>query len=106
MRFLSFVACLMLPCVAAAQTDNPGAGIPLAVADARAAWIGNLRYDLRLTVPEAATAAVEGTTTIALDLKTAAEPLVIDFATSREHVKSVTANGTDAAFTWVNGHIV
>jgi aminopeptidase N len=106
MRFGFILACLMLPGMAAAQTANPGAGIPIEIADARAARIGNLRYNLQIAVPDVATAPVEGTTTITFDLKTASEPLVVDFATSREHVKSVKANGSDASFTWVNGHIV
>ena len=31
---------------------------------------------------------------------------MLDFETSREHVKSVEANGKPSAFTYVNGHIV
>ena len=38
--------------------------------------------------------------------KDASTPLVLDFETSRDHVKSVEANGRAAAFTYVNGHIV
>jgi aminopeptidase N len=91
---------------ALAQTMNPAPGVPLDVATARAANIGNLRYDLSLSIPAAIGTPLSGRTTIRLTLKDAAQPLVIDFETSREHVKSVEANGRPAEFTYVNGHIV
>jgi aminopeptidase N len=105
MRF-AWLFLLLIPCLAAAQTATPGPGIPLDVADARAARIANLRYRLELTVPRAAAEPLSGAMTIAFDLKTAADPLVIDFATSEKHVRSVTANGKATPFAWTNGHIV
>src|SRR5689334_21412225 len=106
MRFLFVAACLMLAAMAIAQTADPGAGIPLAVADARAALISNLRYNLRLTIPESAKTSLDGTMQLSFDLKSARDPLVIDFAPGRDAVKGVKANGQDAAFTWINNHIV
>ena len=91
---------------ASAQTATPDAGVPLDVATHRAANISNLRYELALSIPEASTSPLTGTTTIRFTLKDAQAPLVIDFETSRDHVTSVDANGTPAAFTYVNGHIV
>src|SRR5687767_10418600 len=91
---------------ALAQTMNPDPGVPLDVATARAANISNLRYDLSLSIPPTIATPLTGTTTIRFTLKDAAQPLVIDFETSREHVKSVDANGRPAEFTYVNGHIV
>ena len=85
---------------------NPDPGVPLDVATARAANISDLRYDLALSIPEAMTSPITGTTTIRFTLKDAAPPLVIDFDTSRDHVKSVDANGRRSDFTYVNGHIV
>ncbi|MBA3269918.1 MAG: ERAP1-like C-terminal domain-containing protein, partial [Acidobacteria bacterium] len=97
---------VLCPVLALAQTATPGPGIPLAVAETRAARIGDLRYDLRLAVPALVTVPIEGTNTITFDLSAATEPLVIDFATSRDHVTRVTANGRASAFTWIHGHIV
>jgi aminopeptidase N len=85
---------------------NPDPGVPLDVATARAANIGDLRYDLSLSIPEAITSPITGTTTIRFSLKDPAKPLVIDFETSRDHIKSVDANGRRSDFTYVNGHIV
>jgi hypothetical protein len=97
---------LLVPVMASAQTASPDPGIALELADARAERIRDLRYDLRLTIPAQSTEPIEGSTRISLALTTAADPLVIDFATSREHVKSVSANGEDTPVQWTNGHIV
>src|SRR6185503_8010312 len=91
---------------ASAQTMTPDSGVPLDVATRRAANIGNLRYELALAIPETLASPLTGTETIRFDLKDASAPLVIDFETSRDHVKSVEANGKPAAFQYVNGHIV
>ena len=68
--------------------------------------IKNLRYELQLTVPDVLTTAITGTNTIRFDWAETGDPLVIDFATSREHVLRVLANGRETAITWINGHIV
>lgn len=107
---------MRLPCVVAttlmavlpagAQTATPGAGVPLEVAIRRAAVVSGVRYDLSLSIPEALTAPLTGAATIRFMLTDASAPLVLDFEASREHVQSVEANGSAAAFTYVNGHIV
>jgi aminopeptidase N len=97
---------LLAPVSVLGQTAAPGAGIPLDVAEARAARISHLRYRLELTVPASPSQRLSGTNTLTFDLKDAAAPLVIDFAATREHVRTVTANGRPAEFTFVNGHIV
>ena len=102
----STLAVLLAAIPAGAQTMTPDPGVPLQIATARAAAISDLRYDLALSIPEALTAPLTGTMAIRFMLKDAAAPLVIDFETSRDHVKSVEANGRPAAFTYVNGHIV
>ncbi len=106
MRFLFMAACLTLPAMAAAQTANPGPGIAETLAETRAARVSNVRYALRLSVPASPSDAIEGINTISFEQKDPGEPLIIDFATSREHVKSVTINGLETTFTWTNGHIV
>jgi aminopeptidase N len=88
-----------------AQTANPGDGIPLDVAERRAATIRDLRYEINLTVPKAIAEPLAGHTIIRFTLSDASQPLVIDFATSRDHVKALAANGAPA-FEFINGHIV
>src|SRR5689334_18382295 len=89
-----------------AQTMTPDSGVPLDVATKRAANVGAVRYELALSIPETLASPLTGTETIRFELKDPSAPLVIDFETSRDHVKSVEANGKPAAFQYVNGHIV
>src|SRR5687768_13313043 len=105
MRWLAALLSLLVPHVTHAQTAAPGAGIPLAIAERRAAIISNLRYALNLNVPEKLSDPITGTTGIRFSLSDANAPLVIDFATSRANVKHFDANGA-GAFEFVNGHIV
>jgi aminopeptidase N len=104
--FLALLALGASVSAAFAQTTTPDAGVPLEVATRRAAAISNLRYELTLSIPDAVASPLTGATTIRFDLKDASAPLVIDFETSREHVKSVDANGKPTAFLYTNGHIV
>ena len=97
---------MSLPALTAAQTGSPASGVPLEVATARASNVSNLRYELNLSIPEDLNAPLTGSNTLRFLLKEAAAPLVIDFETSREHVKAVEANGQPSAFAFVNGHII
>jgi aminopeptidase N len=89
-----------------AQTAAPAAGVPIDVATRRAAIVSDLKYELSLVIPDGQHQPIAGTTTIRFALKDASAPLVLDFDTDRDRVKSVDANGRPAAFTFVNGHIV
>jgi aminopeptidase N len=104
--FLAVAGLALVTTAAAAQSPAPGPGVPLDIATRRAAIVSGLRYDLTLSIPEALASPLTGAATIRFDLKDAAAPLVLDFETSREHVKSVEANGTPVAINYVNGHIV
>src|SRR3972149_4238444 len=103
MRCLAVLAVTLLTGAgaAAAQTATPAAGVPHEVATRRAAAISGVRYDLSLSIPAALAAPLTGTTTIRFARSDPSAPLVLDFETSREHVKSVDANGKPA-FAYVN----
>lgn len=107
MRFSGCLALILsFPLLAAAQTASPGPGVPLDIATARAANVSDLRYELVLSIPEDLATPLTGTNTLRFTLKDASTPLVIDFETSREHVKAVEANGRPSAFAYVNGHLI
>ncbi len=78
----------------------------LDLATRRAAIVSGVRYELSLSIPEALADPLTGTTTIQFRLSDTSAPLVLDFETSREHVKSVEANGKPSVFAYSNGHIV
>jgi aminopeptidase N len=88
-----------------AQMAAPAAGIPLDVAERRAAIISNLRYKLTFSIPETLNEPITGTNTITFTLSDASAPLVVDFTTSRENVRAFDANAS-ASFDYVNGHII
>lgn len=89
-----------------AQTDLPAPGVSLELARQRAVMLGNLRYDLFLSIPASVDAPITGATTIRFDLKNQEQPLVLDFEAGREQVTTVDVNGEPAAFSCENGHIV
>jgi aminopeptidase N len=107
MRVLAAVLGLSLvAATAAGQSMTPESGVPLDVATRRAAAVSNLRYELSLSIPEALASPLTGTTTIRFELNDASAPLILDFETSRDHIKSVEANGKPVAVNYINGHIV
>jgi aminopeptidase N len=105
MRLVFLAALLAVPTIGFAQTANAAAGIPLDVAERRAAIISNLRYALSVSIPGQLAEPLAGTNTIRFSLSDASAPLLIDFATRRDNVKSFDANGA-STFDFVNGHIV
>ena len=100
--FLPVVALLAGSCKPAPPTP----GVALDLARARAAAITELRYDLRLTIPEARAEPVTGTVTITFVSDAPGGPLVLDFRAPAGHVKAVTVNGAPARFTTPPDHIV
>ncbi|MCY4025246.1 MAG: M1 family aminopeptidase [Acidobacteria bacterium] len=84
---------------------DAGPGVPRTLADHRAAVIGDLRYDLRLSVPEESAAPVTGRVSASFRL-TEAGPLVFDFAQPADHVHAVRVGGAPVAFEVRDEHVV
>ena len=91
---------------AAAEAPEPGPGVPLELAQARAAAISDLRYDLHLSMPDALDGPVTGTNVLRFRLKDAAGPLVIDFAPQNPPDVTIVANGAAIPVEAVNGHLI
>jgi aminopeptidase N len=106
---------LMLCCAAAAAVgmvaqrrgadDVPAAGVPLTVAEQRAARLKDVRYDLHFTIPAVATEPIRGRAAIGLTLADAKQPLVLDFAGPTSGL-SVSAGGAPVRFIAANEHIL
>ena len=88
------------------DVPDPELGIPLSLAEARAARIANVRYDLAFAIPEAASEPITGTAAIRFALKDAGQPVALDFAPGADHLTSVSVAGKAASYRAVNGHIV
>ncbi len=80
-------------------------GVPIALADDRAARVSDLRYTLSLTVPQARTEPVRGRLVATFALRDTKGPLYFDFAQEPEHLSTVVANGRAIDAAPVNGHI-
>ncbi len=106
MKCAAFTVLLLAAVSVHAQTATPGPGVPLDLATRRAANVSDLRYELSLSIPATLASPLTGSATLRFTLKDPSQPLVLDFETSPEHVRSVEANDRAAAFTYVNGHIV
>jgi aminopeptidase N len=84
------------------NTHMPEPGVPLTLAEDRAARIGDLRYDLHFAVPPAASEPVTGRVTIRFNLKDASRPLAFDFHSAS--VGSPTAGGVPIQLAGVPEH--
>jgi aminopeptidase N len=81
-------------------------GVSRALAERRAASLGELRYELHLTVPDSLTQRIHGRAILRFRLADSGEPLVLDFAAPRGSVLSVDTNLEATDFEVVNDHIV
>jgi aminopeptidase N len=95
---------VLLAC--ACDRSPPAPGVSLELAQARAAAISDLAYDLHLVIPESKAEPVTGTVTISFVTADSAGPLVLDFRAPPGHVKSVTLNGAPVKYTAPTDHIV
>ena len=102
---LLMLAALALAAPVAAQ-DEPGAGIPLDLARARAAMVRDVRYALALRIPALRTERVTGRMQVRVQIERVSGPLVLDFAAPPESIRRVVANGSTTSHRLANDHIV
>jgi aminopeptidase N len=83
-------------------------GVPLALAQARAASISDLRYDVAFDLPAARAEAVTGRVTASFEWSPVLDnqALVLDFRAPREHVRAVLLDGEPVEFEQPEDHIV
>jgi aminopeptidase N len=106
----SILCAVALWCAATTATARqgapmkPGAGVPLWLAEERARRISDLRYELRFSIPEDATAPIAGQVTIRFALVDASRPLALDF--SPPIPQGVRANGRSIALSAAADHLI
>jgi len=103
---LTILLAMMFPADHIRAQDATAPGVPLTLAEERAARIRDVRYELRFSIPEAMTATVIGSVTIHFTLTDAARPLVLDFAGNPDRVRDVRAGSTPITVDVRNEHIV
>ena len=112
-RIVTVVVCLMIAAAGAGAylwtrrtPEAPAAGIPLGLADDRAARVSNLRYDVKFQIPSKRSEPVRGSLTARFTLSDAGQALSFDFAQPADQVGAVRANQTAIEPVIGNGHIV
>jgi aminopeptidase N len=88
------------------EPPPPDAGVPLSLAEERAARIADLRYDASFRIPSARTEPVEGRVTVTFTLRDTSGPVAFDFAQPPERLTSIGANGEPVEARLANGHVV
>src|SRR5688572_1835140 len=87
------------------EPKRPVAGIPLALAEDRAARITDLHYVVSLSIPATKQERITGQVLAKFALRDATRPLYFDFAQPADRVRLVKANGVVIASTLEAGHI-
>ena len=88
------------------EPPAPPAGVPLALAQDRAARVVDLRYEVALQIPAKRDQPIRGRVTATFTLSHADAALAFDFAQPVDHLLAVDANGRVLAPKIQNGHIV
>ena len=84
---------------------TPGPGISRQLAQARAATVTALTYQVTLRIPESRVAPVTGTVSARFTYSTKA-PIVLDFRQPPDHVRDVWLDGHSVRHDCVDGHII
>jgi aminopeptidase N len=97
---------MMSPADRTRAQDAIAPGVPLTLAEERAARIRDVRYELRFSIPEATTAAVTGSATIHFTLTDASLPLVLDFAGNPDRIRDVRSAATPVPVDVRSEHVI
>ena len=83
-----------------------GPGVPRTLAEARAARVSALRYELRVTVPAMVTEPVTATEAVRFSLAGASTSLALDFSEPGDRISSLVVNGRNVPVQSVAGHVL
>ena len=106
---LALILAVSLTLIAVVQIKpDPDIGVPLTLAQTRAARVSDIRYDLAFTIPAEREQPIAGRETVTFTLGDVNEPLAIDFSPEQSggilHWTEV--DGTRIAVRQVNGHVI
>ncbi len=88
------------------EPPPPEPGVPLSLAEERAARIRDLRYDATFRIPAARTEPVTGHVTVTFTLADRSGPVAFDFAQPADHLTAVGVNGSPVEPRVENGHVI
>jgi aminopeptidase N len=84
----------------------PGPGVPLTLAEDRAARVSALAYDVSFHVPAERSAPVLGRMRASFQLHDASRPLALDFSQAPDHIHVLAVNGRRLDARHESGHVV
>lgn len=96
---------MVCACAGEAPEVDIEPGVPLDLAEARAAAIHDLRYDVRFALPASRSEAIEGQVTATFTWE-GTGPVVFDFAAQPEHVHAVRVGGSPVEPDLRNEHLI
>ena len=92
-------------CGGDAPVADIGPGVPLVLAEARAAAIRDLRYDVRFVLPASRSEAIEGQVSATFAWE-GAGPVAFDFAAQPDQVRAVRVGGSPVAAEFRDEHLI
>ena len=104
LSLLSWVWFLLTGCQPEEVDTSPGVSRKLA--EHRAETLSNIRYDLRLSIPDSLHQKIRGELSVHFDLKTASQPVVLDFTGPRESVLTVLMDRRLIPYQVIDEHII
>ncbi|MEO7274057.1 MAG: M1 family aminopeptidase [Vicinamibacterales bacterium] len=88
------------------QAPSPGPGVPRPLAEARAARVSDLRYELSVTIPATMTEPVMAAEIIRFALSDSSSSLALDFSEPADRISALSLNGKTVAVQAVDGHVI
>jgi aminopeptidase N len=88
------------------EPPPPAPGVPLGLAEDRAARVSALKYELIFHIPAKRDEPIAGHVTTSFVLQDRTTPLAMDFVQPSEHLKKVTVNGHSVSPRVQNGHVM
>lgn len=105
---LLLVLCVTAPMVQALSRLLPNIepGVSQVLAEQRKVVLGNINYQLELSLPAEQSEPILGRNSISFDLSDTSQPLVLDFRESADKVFSVQVNGQDSDYEFAQEHLI
>lgn len=104
--FLIFACAVISYPVTAQVNSSPIPGVSLSLAKERGSALRNIRYNLAFTIPEEASASVNGEVEITLECMNDLAPLQIDFKAAPSQIQQVNVQGKNIEIDFRDEHII
>lgn len=107
-QLLGFCLLLLSPILSCNSVDESliEPGISKALAELRKSSISNLNYDLDFNIPQEKHKSISANVKIQFNYTKVGQPLILDFNSDQEDIKSIVVNDLEAAIEFENEHLI